>query len=308
MAIIASMALLLILIGVAAVWFFHRRAKRMEPSSSPVSQASTEMPGPLKAGYWPNKRNMQPAKMPDDWCDSVSVFVSAPSTPTQGHVQGPRPNPDALGQPHLNTIKNGRRTVAQQLVAFLGTSVSNKLQTLATKAHKTAASALPKIGCRKGWAEQPFQADSTKPLPSTPKNSRVPSLPPQLTPHPSLLNTPVISAALDNPEMSFATGSPVLGDASPPKVLRCPPPNITIGKRTQSLRGRPSIDQAFSTDIYSRWKPQEPPASPAADETAAEPDLFTVLYPYTPVESDELSVRPGEMVRVLRLFLDGWTF
>ncbi|KAJ2633122.1 hypothetical protein H4R22_000701 [Coemansia sp. RSA 1290] len=37
-------------------------------------------------------------------------------------------------------------------------------------------------------------------------------------------------------------------------------------------------------------------------------DMFTVLYPYTPVENDELAIAPGDKVRVLRTFSDGWTF
>ncbi|ORX67123.1 hypothetical protein DL89DRAFT_304462 [Linderina pennispora] len=108
--------------------------------------------------------------------------------------------------------------------------------------------------------------------------------------------------------MSIATSSPVLGDASPPKVLRYPPPNITIGKRTQSLRGGQVSTRHSASTSMAGGSSRSPQQVPAADETAAEPDLFTVLYPYTPVESDELSVRPGEIVRVLRLFLDGWTF
>ncbi|KAJ2122068.1 hypothetical protein IW147_003767 [Coemansia sp. RSA 720] len=42
--------------------------------------------------------------------------------------------------------------------------------------------------------------------------------------------------------------------------------------------------------------------------TAGDSDIFEVLYPYSPVESDELAITPGEKIRVLRVFSDGWAF
>ncbi|KAJ1946732.1 hypothetical protein FBU59_001965 [Linderina macrospora] len=307
-AIITSMSLLLLLIGVTILRFFHKRAHRKRMPSSPVSQASTELPGPSVINYWPKKRKLQPAGTSNEWCDTDSVFVSAPSTPTQGRVQGPRPNPDALSRPQLNTTKNGRRTVAQQLVAFLGTTANSQLHTFAAKVQKTASRMMPNIERKRKLAQKLSASDQSEPLSPRLGNAEVSSLPPQLAPHLPLLHTPVLPADLNRLMAFTEPNESVPGDTSPPKVLRCPPPDITISKRNQSLRGRPSIDQAFYIDIHRKEKQQEPAEGLAKDGQAVEPDLFTVLYPYMPVENDELSIRPGEMVRVLRLFLDGWTF
>ncbi|KAJ1735765.1 hypothetical protein LPJ61_000362 [Coemansia biformis] len=43
-------------------------------------------------------------------------------------------------------------------------------------------------------------------------------------------------------------------------------------------------------------------------DDAEEADIFEVLYPYTSTEGDELSIAPGERVRLLRVFSDGWAF
>ncbi|KAI8318319.1 hypothetical protein GQ54DRAFT_314609 [Martensiomyces pterosporus] len=143
--------------------------------------------------------------------------------------------------------------------------------------------------------------------------------------------------------------------ADPNSAMQVLVPNLTVSKRSQSLRGCPNVGQVFGAEPadkdtsshclpqqqqqqqqqqqpqpsqHSRHDCQNPqsgqhdlPGIPAVanfDDTQSagiavdgdvnECDLFTVLYPYSPAENDELSIVPGERVRLLRLFSDGWTF
>ncbi|KAJ1899140.1 hypothetical protein LPJ66_002305 [Kickxella alabastrina] len=97
--------------------------------------------------------------------------------------------------------------------------------------------------------------------------------------------------------------------------------DMTIRKRDQSLRGCPEVAQAIITDVgidrgntRGPKRESEKKMPPVAlhtiysDAESIDSDLFTVLYPYSSVEGDELTIKPGEKIRLLRLFSDGWTF
>ncbi|KAJ1899990.1 hypothetical protein LPJ66_001763 [Kickxella alabastrina] len=97
--------------------------------------------------------------------------------------------------------------------------------------------------------------------------------------------------------------------------------DMTIRKRDQSLRGCPEVAQAIITDVEidrgntcgpKRESEKKVPSVALhaiySDAESIDSDLFTVLYPYSSVEGDELTIKPGEKIRLLRLFSDGWTF
>ncbi|KAJ2730103.1 hypothetical protein H4S00_000156 [Coemansia sp. D1744] len=115
---------------------------------------------------------------------------------------------------------------------------------------------------------------------------------------------------------------------SPTTELQQPGPpdtnalGLTIAKRGQSLRGlnprecdSPSSNESSSlqphptiseTNFYD--VPEQHIADSDSTNSVGDSDIFEVLYPYSPVESDELAITPGEKIRVLRVFSDGWAF
>ncbi|KAJ2676154.1 hypothetical protein IWW42_000823 [Coemansia sp. RSA 1085] len=95
-------------------------------------------------------------------------------------------------------------------------------------------------------------------------------------------------------------------DQAPSSLL-----NLTIAKRGQSLRGckgqlKPSPSETSS--LAKSENESNDALENQIDIDVTDGDMFTVLYPYTPVENDELAIAPGDKVRVLRTFSDGWTF
>ncbi|KAJ1666196.1 hypothetical protein IW140_001777 [Coemansia sp. RSA 1813] len=70
--------------------------------------------------------------------------------------------------------------------------------------------------------------------------------------------------------------------------------------RDQSLRGH---SKHIGADVKQGNEIEDDASSSISSN-----ELFTVLYPYSPVEDDELLISPGEQVHVLRLFSDGWVF
>ncbi|KAJ2782704.1 hypothetical protein H4R18_002130 [Coemansia javaensis] len=111
---------------------------------------------------------------------------------------------------------------------------------------------------------------------------------------------------------------PSAGDAEQPSVADAVLPYLTIGERSWSLGRRHSIADAVTrgvADCVHQDGTPEPsagqPAPDAADSGRSEPtacDVFEVLHPYSSDVSDELSIVPGEAVRLLRMFPDGWAF
>ncbi|KAJ2847047.1 hypothetical protein IWW36_004053 [Coemansia brasiliensis] len=100
---------------------------------------------------------------------------------------------------------------------------------------------------------------------------------------------------------------PINGAGQIPSSL----PNLTIAKRGQSLRGckgqlKPSPSETNSL-VQPEDESNDAPEHPIGIDVT-DGDMFTILYPYTPVESDELAITPGDKVRVLRTFSDGWAF
>ncbi|KAJ2452956.1 hypothetical protein EV183_002541 [Coemansia sp. RSA 2336] len=96
-------------------------------------------------------------------------------------------------------------------------------------------------------------------------------------------------------------------DQAPPSGL----PTLTIAKRGQSLRGCKGQLKPSPSETNSLAKSENESNNVGEDQPdidVADGDMFTVLYPYSPVENDELAIAPGDKVRVLRTFSDGWTF
>ncbi|KAJ1987096.1 hypothetical protein GGI25_003343 [Coemansia spiralis] len=87
-----------------------------------------------------------------------------------------------------------------------------------------------------------------------------------------------------------------------------------FGTRSQSLRGCPcnKLRTKLLKDVPEQNKRQTEQATDCGCCTDVKPkasnELYTVLYPYSSVEKDELSIVPGEQVHILRLFSDGWSF
>ncbi|KAI9471627.1 hypothetical protein BX667DRAFT_92349 [Coemansia mojavensis] len=95
-------------------------------------------------------------------------------------------------------------------------------------------------------------------------------------------------------------------DQAPSSLL-----NLTIAKRGQSLRGCKGQLKPSPSETSSLAKSENESNDALEDQIdidVTDGDMFTVLYPYTPVENDELAIAPGDKVRVLRTFSDGWTF
>ncbi|KAJ1941872.1 hypothetical protein GGF37_003355 [Kickxella alabastrina] len=97
--------------------------------------------------------------------------------------------------------------------------------------------------------------------------------------------------------------------------------DMTIRKRDESLRGCPEVAQAIIADVEidrgntrgpKRESEKKVPSVALdtiySDAESIDSDMFTVLYPHSSVEGDELTIKPGEKIRLLRLFSDGWTF
>ncbi|KAJ1811920.1 hypothetical protein LPJ75_003912 [Coemansia sp. RSA 2598] len=86
-----------------------------------------------------------------------------------------------------------------------------------------------------------------------------------------------------------------------------------LSRRNQSLRGCPE-QLACQQNLQRSETKKETAALNASSSSirvnANSPasDMFAVLYPYSPVECDELRIEPGDQVRLLHLFSDGWTF
>ncbi|KAJ2596236.1 hypothetical protein GGF39_003529 [Coemansia sp. RSA 1721] len=83
--------------------------------------------------------------------------------------------------------------------------------------------------------------------------------------------------------------------------------------RNQSLRGRPDrlvIRQHLEGSLSKQETGALNGSSSCIQDSVPSlfSDTFTVLYPYSPVESDELRIESGDQVRLLRLFSDGWIF
>ncbi|KAJ2161663.1 hypothetical protein GGF46_001256 [Coemansia sp. RSA 552] len=120
-----------------------------------------------------------------------------------------------------------------------------------------------------------------------------------------------------------ATGPGLAAAAAEPEAAQ----RLTIAKREQSLRGHPELkgegdvgpgpacpiqrDTVPGLETHSERLSGEEESQASASEQASgseEEPVFTVQFPYSPAESDELSITPGEKVRVLRVFSDGWAF
>ncbi|KAJ2345533.1 hypothetical protein GGF43_005195 [Coemansia sp. RSA 2618] len=120
-------------------------------------------------------------------------------------------------------------------------------------------------------------------------------------------------------------------DSSRTEAQQPAAPGLTIAKRGQSLRGcsvalkgarttaqehsSPSTVESSSSPTHLTASesnfydvPEHPDSDNGSTYSTTDGDIFSVLYPYSPIESDELAITPGEKIRILRVFSDGWAF
>ncbi|KAJ2856015.1 hypothetical protein FB639_006161 [Coemansia asiatica] len=88
-----------------------------------------------------------------------------------------------------------------------------------------------------------------------------------------------------------------------------------LSRRNQSLRGCPEQLACQENLAGTLTKSETNSLDKSSNRSSIQIDAnlissctFAVLYPYLPVESDELRIEPGDQVRLLHLFSDGWIF
>ncbi|KAJ2710746.1 hypothetical protein H4R19_003594 [Coemansia spiralis] len=284
-----AMALVLSAICLVVVWWFYRwayvrtRRGRLRHCSAATSLASSMASGVTGGAHDSAARSPATGNSPASEPQRSSTNTSTSNNTTAAHSTDQAPA--------------GRRSVATAIHARLLRLLGRQPLATGNDGHSGKRNTDPPariLGAQASMSTARRRALVELGIPPRPDA--------QTAEQPSLTDTLMSYLTIGSRGWSLASRLRGAGVAA----LEAAGPGSQHASSSASSRGSGgSPGQQLAPDIARNDSTCARSGSAAGD---GDGDVLEVLYPYTSAESDELSITPGEQVRLLRMFSDGWAF